>query len=146
MNIEKLAGLNEAYTGLIGGTLEENVENSMTDCEKFWTERYWTDTTKTDIYTHTNYVKIGKIPVKIWGAKDDNNTPYLKMVEVVKQLQNGGTEAHMRTLPNGTGGHSCADVDGNKLPSVTTALGVEYTNIPCGWVENVAWIRSKTPI
>ena len=140
-NIEAICGLNEAWTGLVGNTLETNFENAIEDGNKFWDEQYWTTPVKTDIYDDTNISKIANVPVKIWGASDDNNTPYLKMVEVVKQLQNGGTEAVMRTFPRGTGGHSCADMGTNVIASVTTALGITYTDLPTGWYENVEWIR-----
>ena len=139
-NIEAICGLNEAWTGLIGNTLQTNFESSIADGNKFWSEQYWTTPAKTDIYDDITKSKVAHVPVKIWGASDDDNTPYLKMVEAVKQLQNGGTEAVMRTFNRGTGGHSCADV-GNTISSVTTALGVTYTNLPAGWNENVTWIR-----
>ena len=138
-NLDKLKILNEAWTNLSGAELEELFESSMDDCETFWTEEIW-KTGRTDIYTHTEYVKTATVPVKIWGAKDDAATPYLKMVEVVAQLQNGGSIAELRTL---TGGHSCADLGPTRV-DVTTALGIEYTNVPVGWVENVEWIRNYT--
>ena len=142
-NLDKLLTMNEAWTNLTGATAEELFESSMDDCETFWTEKIWT-TDRTDIYTHTDYVKTASVPVKIWGARDDAATPYPKMVEVVEQLKNGGSVAEMRTLPNGTGGHSCADV-GTTRVDVTTALGIEHKNVPIGWVENVEWIRTYSP-
>lgn len=144
-NKEKLCGMNEAWTYLVGGNLSERIESSLSNGEKFWNQRYWEDESKTDIYTDTDRAKLGTVPVKIWGSSDDDNTPYLAMVEVVKQLQNGGCEAHMRTLPRGTGGHSSAAVGTNLVENITTKLGIEYNNIPVGWVENVEWIRSKMP-
>ena len=142
-NLNKIIGLNEAWTDLNGGTYTSRYEKAMDDCKKFWEEEYWTTPSKTDIYNNNDYSKMAKIPVKIWGASDDDQTPYLKMVEVVDQLCNGGTEAHIRSFARGTGGHSCADVGSNKIASVTTASGVVHTNVPTGWVENVAWMRSK---
>lgn len=147
-NKTQLCQLNEAWANLVGGTLDSRFESAMEDGEKFWTGHYWTDPTKTDIYTNDTYAKLAKIPVKIWGASDDDNTPYLKMVEVVKQLQNGGCQAVMRTFDRGTGAHSCADVGTNIVASVTTALGITHTDVCTGWVENIAWIREhmqKTP-
>ena len=141
-NLSKLLILNEAWTNLTGATPEELFESSMDDCETFWTEKIW-KTDRTDIYTHTDYVKTASVPVKIWGAKDDASTPYLKMVEVVAQLKNGGSVAELRTLPNETGGHSCADVGSTRV-NVTTALGIKHNNVPIGWVENVQWIRQQT--
>ncbi|MBR0447309.1 MAG: hypothetical protein IIX28_02445 [Clostridia bacterium] len=143
-NLDKLLILNEAWTNLRGATPEELFESSMDDCKTFWTEEIW-KTDRTDIYTHTEYVKTASVPVKIWGASDDAATPYLKMVEVVEQLKNGGSIAEMRTLPRGTGGHSCADVGSTRV-DVTTALGIEYKSVPIGWVENVEWIRLNTHI
>lgn len=140
-NKEQLCQLNEAWTNLVGGTLDSRFTSAFTDSEKFWTGEYWKDATLTDIYTNDTYAKIAKVPVKIWGASDDAQTPYLKMIEVVKQLQNGGCEAIMRTFSRGTGGHSCADTGSNVIASVTTALGITYTDVRTGWVENVEWIR-----
>ena len=139
-NLDKLLTMNEAWTNLSGATAEELFEASMDDCETFWTEGIW-KTDRNDIYTHTEYAKTANVPVKIWGARDDAATPYLKMVEVVEQLKNGGSVAEMVTLPNGTGGHGCADV-GSVRVDVTTALGIEHKNVPIGWVENVEWIRT----
>ena len=140
-NINKLIGMNEAWTSLVGGTASERLNEAIDDCKTFWTESRWQHPELTDIYTHTDRAKIAKVPVKIWGASDDADTPYPKMVEIVEQLKNGGCEAVLETLPRGTGDHSCADAGSNKVDSVTTALGYTYTNIPVGWVENVAWIR-----
>lgn len=139
-NLDKLVIMNEAWTNLEGATYEELFESSMDDCETFWTERIWT-TNRTDIYTHTEYVKYASVPVKIWGAKDDAATPYLKMVEVVEQLKNGGSVAELVTLP---GGHGCADIGPTKV-NVTTALGMKYENVPIGWVQNVEWMRKYSP-
>ena len=140
-NLDKLIVMNEAWTDLVGASYEELFESSMDDCETFWTERIWT-TNRTDIYTHTEYVKYASVPVKIWGAKDDNLTPYLKMAEVVEQLKNGGSVAELVTLP---GGHGCADIGPTKVSSVTTALGITHENIPIGWVQNVEWMRRYSP-
>ena len=140
-NLDKLMTMNEAWTNLSGATAQELFESAMDDCKTFWTEQIW-KTDRTDIYTHTDYVKTASVPVKIWGAKDDAATPYLKMVEVVQQLKNGGSVAELVTLPNGTGGHSCADVGSTRV-NVTTELGIEHKNVPIGWVENVQWIRSN---
>ncbi len=142
-NLDKLAIMNEAWTNLSGATIEELFEQSMDDCETFWVQEIW-KTDRTDIYTHTDYVKTASVPVKIWGTPDDAATPYLKMVEVVEQLKNGGSVAELVTLPRDSGGHAAADY-GNKVAQVTTALGITYEDIPIGWVENVAWIRANSP-
>lgn len=143
-NLSKLIGMNEAWTSLVGGTASERLNEAIDDCKTFWTESRWQHPELTDIYTHTERAKIAKVPVKIWGASDDAATPYAKMVEVVEQLKNGGCEAILETLPRGTGDHSCADLPPagvNRVASVTTALGITYTDVPVGWVENVEWIR-----
>ncbi|MBR5881403.1 MAG: hypothetical protein IKZ16_06920 [Clostridia bacterium] len=142
-NLDKLALMNEAWTGLTGASLEALFQISMNDCQTFWTQEIW-KTDRTDIYTNHGYAKTASVPVKIWGAPDDAATPYLKMVETVEQLKNGGSVAELVTLPRDSGGHSAADY-GNKVATVTTALGIEYENIPIGWVENVAWIRAHSP-
>ena len=140
-NLDKLLLFNEAWTNLTGATPEELFEASMDDCKTFWTEEIW-KTNRTDIYTNTDLVKTASVPVKIWGAQDDAATPYLKMVEVVMQLKNGGAVADLRTMPNGTGAHSCADTGSTRV-DVTTALGIEHKSVPIGWVENIQWIRSN---
>lgn len=143
-NISQIVGLNEAWTSLVGGIASDRLNEAIADSKTFWTESRWQHPELTDIYNHTERAKIAKIPVKIWGASDDAATPYPKMVEVVEQLKNGGCEAVLETLPRGTGDHSCADVPPagvNRVASVTTALGITYTDVPVGWVENVEWIR-----
>lgn len=144
-NLEKMCRLNASWTNLVGGVLEERFEDSWEDGKKFWEERYWEHPGLMNIYTHYEYAKTASVPVSIWGAADDDNTPYLKMVEVVKQLKNGGSEAYLNTLPNNTGGHSAADVSSVNVVSGTTALGISYVDIPVGWVENVAFIRQHSP-
>ncbi|MBO7342273.1 MAG: hypothetical protein J6U87_06285 [Clostridia bacterium] len=141
-NLDKLAIMNEAWTGLSAdATLEELFEEALDDCETFWTEKIW-NTNRTDIYTNKHYVKTASVPVKIWGAPNDAATPYLKMVEVVEQLKNGGCEAEMRTFAEG--GHGCADYN-NTMSGVVTASGTVYNGLGIGWVENVEWIRAHTP-
>lgn len=139
-NLPQLCSLNEAWTYLVGGTIDTRFDDSIENCRKFWEEKYWVDPTKIDIYTNGSYTKLGTVPVKIWGGKDDNNTPYLAMKEVVSQFLNGGCEAHLITVPNGYG-HSL-DLLYNKQ-NITTKLGIQHTDIPSCWIENVEWIRSK---
>jgi pimeloyl-ACP methyl ester carboxylesterase len=144
-NLAKMCRLNSAWANLNGGTLAERFEESWQDGKKYWEQRYWEHTDRTDIYTHSDYSKFATVPVMIWGAADDDNTPYLKMVEVVEQLKNGGSEAYLNTLPNNTGRHSAADGSTVNVVSGTTALGIPYVDIPVGWVENVAFIRQHAP-
>lgn len=143
-NLPKISGNNPCWTALIGGTASERLDDANEDAKTFWTEEVWKSPSRDDIYTHKEYAKIAKVPVKIWGASDDNATPYLKMVEVVAQLQNGGSIAELETLPRGTGAHNCADAGSNIVASITTALGITHTNIPVGWVENIEWIRTNS--
>ena len=143
-NKTALCQLNEAWTNLTEGTLDEHLQDSLDDGAAFWTDEYWSHPEWTDIYTHNNYHKIAQVPVKIWGASDDDKTPYLAMVQLINQLQNGGCEAVMRSFERGTGGHDCADIY-NKIASVTTALNIVYTDLPAGWYENVQWIRQHMP-
>ena len=140
-NIEADIMINAAFTNLIGGTASENLEKALSDCEIYWTSPDGHDPERTDIYNHPEYKKIGSVPVKIWGAVDDESTPYRKMVEVVEQLKNGGCEAHMRSFEANTGGHNACDLGSNVVASVTTLSGTVYTNVSTGYVENVEWIR-----
>lgn len=140
-NLQKAVGFNEAWTNLIGDTPLNNLLKSLNDCKEFWTGEAWNTPNRTDIYNHSEYKKISSIPVKIWGASDDNQTPFFKMKEVVSQLLNAGTEAELHEFERGTGGHNCADLGTNVIASVTTSLGITYTDIPTGWVENIQWIR-----
>lgn len=142
-NIPQAAGLNEAWTELADEIIQNKLDKSFSDAEEFWTGEAWETPDRTDIYNHTEYKKIGRVPVKIWGASDDDQTPYFKMTEVVEQLKNGGCEAHMRTFPRGEGGHNCADF-GSETVNVTTALGVAYEGLSKGMYEAVLWMRSKS--
>ena len=138
LNKIQIAGMNEAWKSLVGKILDQNMSTAISNMETFWTEEYWTTPNKTDIYTDTDMTKIGVVPVKIWGSKNDNNTPYLKMVEAVCQLQNSGCEAYM--ISANTGGHSGWDIDFT-VESVTTVLGITLEDIPGGWIQNVEFIR-----
>lgn len=143
-NLEANIMINAAFTNLIGGTASENLEKALNDCEIFWTAADGKSPNRTDIYNHPEYKKIANIPVKIWGAPDDDLTPYRKMIEVVEQLKNGGCEAHMRSFEANTGGHNACDFGANVVSSVTTASGRVYSNVPTGYVENVEWIRRNS--
>lgn len=143
LNKEAFISLNPAWQCLIGQTLQEKVNASIDNCQK-----YWTNKARTDIYQDTDLAQIGKVPCKIWGAPDDESIPYLKMVETVAQLNNGGLEAHMRTLPTGCGGHFATDDAAStysaiRTNNVTTACGVHYDYVPTAYYENVQWIRLR---
>lgn len=139
-NLSKINGLNEAWLNITDGTLAEKYAASIANGEAFWD-----DITTQSIYQDTDKVRIACVPVKIWGAADDDATPYLKMVEAVKQIENGGTETQIRTFANNTGKHNCADLGTNVESSVTAADGTVYTDLPSGWYENVLWMRAHMP-
>lgn len=136
-NIEKLNSINEAWQGLIGQTLQDKFDTAIDNCEKWWSNK-----TRDDVYTDYTLAKLGKYPVKIWGTPTDTDTPYQKMVEAVKQLNNGGCEAHLRTFASG--GHNVTDsgaaAAGEIETNVTTRLGVEFASVPTAYVENLDWI------
>ncbi len=95
-------------------------------------------------YTNTDYTRHLTCPVKIWGAADDAQIPLSQLTEYISQAQNGGYEAILRLMPNGTGGHHSVDTDANALKSSgTTALGIAYSNIPTAYVEMVQFVRSR---
>lgn len=135
-NKEKLIQLNPAWADLVGGTFEENFDDSFSDAQTWWSYKR-SDT----VYTHSEYKRLGRIPTKIWGAPDDSETPYQIMKTTVDQLQNGGLFAVLRVLPTGTGGHSASTGNTNVVASITTQLGIECTNVPIGWAECVPWMR-----
>lgn len=95
-------------------------------------------------YTKTDYARSISCPVKIWGAQDDADINFNTLTEFIAQAQNGGCDAFLRVMPNGTGGHHSVDTDANALKSSgTTALGISYTNMPTAYVEMVEFIRSR---
>lgn len=131
---------NPAWMNIVGQTLDERLAASIENCRKYWTG------TRTGIYEDYHLAQIGKVPTKIWGVADDAKIPYAKMVETVAQLNNGGCEAHMRTLPSGCGGHFATETAYLSHPEVaktdvTTACGVHYESVPLSYWENVQWIR-----
>lgn len=141
LNKEGFNTLNPAWQGLTGQTLQEKVDAAIDNCEK-----WWADKARTDVYQDTDLAQNGVVPTKIWGAPDDNSIPYPKMVETVAQLNNGGCEAHMRTLPSGCGGHFATETAYTShlevaKTNVTTACGVHYDSVPLAYWENIQWIR-----
>lgn len=75
-------------------------------------------------------------PLKIWAAPDDGGV-YQRSNALVKSLQNGGANAELRTMPEGTGGHYSVDRAPNALQTtdVTTKLGVHYDSVPTAYYE-----------
>ena len=138
LNIEKFNGMNEAWTGLVGQTLAEKYSAAIDNGEKWWANK-----SRTDVYQDLDLAKIAFIPVKIWCAVNDDQTPYQKCVEAVAQLNNGGTEAHMRTFQ--TGGHAINTSTGEQTTNVTAANGVVWSTVPTCLVEAVQWMRQKMP-
>lgn len=136
LNKEKLILLNPAWLDLIGGTFQQNFDASFADAKAWWANK-----STTDVYTHTEYKRLGKVPTKIWGAPDDAETPYPIMATTIAQLQNGGCFSELRNLPTNTGGHSASTGNTNVVASITTALGITHTNIPVAWAECVPWMR-----
>lgn len=141
LNKEAFITLNPAWQCLVGQSLQEKVDASIENCEK-----YWTDISRTDIYQDTDLAQVAKVPIKIWGAADDAAIPYMKMAETVAQFNNGGCEAHLRTMPSGCGGHFSTDTAYNQYAAVrkedvTTACGVHYDAVPLAYWENIQWIR-----
>lgn len=139
-NIEKLALLNEAWTSLIGGTLEQKFDTAVANGSTFWAGG--TAHPDANVYNDTDKTKIGYVPVKIWASADDSSTPFKKMTELIYQLQNGGCEAVMRILPNGTGGHASPLYGSQMSDPVTTETGVVYSNLPVAWYEAVQFMRT----
>ena len=139
-NIDKINQLNEAWASMVGGTLQSRFDDAINDCAKFW-ENGTANPSRTDIYVHPDYAKIGRVPAKVWGAPNDDQTPYRKMTEIVSQIKNGGGYAEMRTFESG--GHF-SPVSSYPINSVTTKLGTVYTDLPSGWKEAVDFMRICT--
>lgn len=145
-NKHKFAGMNEAWTDLHGNTIENLIQESWDSGRLYWNggsrpENANTSLTNEDIYTHSDYVKFGKVPCKLWSGDKDDNTPHCKNVEFINQLQNGGVEAELKTY---SGGHSSYDY-GN-MQSGKTALGIDYSNVGAYYVENIDFIRKHMPV
>lgn len=90
------------------------------------------------------YIKTSYYPVKFWCAFDDDATSSYSNYAICHWLQNGGSDALFRELPLNTGGHHAMDTSPTALKSSgTTALGIQYTDIPTAYVEVVEFIRLK---
>jgi pimeloyl-ACP methyl ester carboxylesterase len=138
-NFSKLIRLNPAWNGLVSETAENNYQKSLSDAQAWWSGDYSSD----NIYNHPEYNKVGCVPAKIWAAKDDADTPFEVMQEVIEQLKNAGTDAEIYTV--NTGGHSCFDVDTTYAEDITTALDILHEDVPLGWIEAIKWIRTNSP-
>ena len=87
--------------------------------------------------------RVSNVPLKIWIAKDDVNTPYAMSEIYVKTVRNANGIAELRTMPSGTGGHWATSKDPNalKVDSITTRLGIEHTNVPLAFAEVIQFFR-----
>lgn len=103
------------------------------------------------IYNRDDLAIIGDgVPISILGAVDDDQCPYLVMREFVHQLQNGGGDAEIVTLPNETTeeygeGHTLnqghrAAVYYHTKANVETRYGGTYSTVPYGWWYAVSHI------
>ncbi len=140
LNKEAFITLNPAWQCLVGQSLQDKVNASIENCRKYW------EGDKTNIYQDTNLAQVGKVPIKIWGAADDASIPYMKMAETAAQFNNGGCEAHLRTMPSGCGGHfsvsnAYTQYAAVRKEDVTTACGIHYDAVPLAYWENIQWIR-----
>lgn len=104
-----------------------------------------------EIYNRDDLAIIGDgVPISILGAVDDDQCPYLVMREFVHQLQNGGGDAEIVTLPNETTeeygeGHTLnqghrAAVYYHTKANVETRYGGTYSTVPYGWWYAVSHI------
>lgn len=97
-----------------------------------------------EIYNRDDLAIIGDgVPITIFGAVDDADCPYLVMREFVHQLQNGGGDAEIITLPMVdteeygehhplNKGHRAAVYYHTKA-NVQTRYGGTYSTVPYGW-------------
>jgi hypothetical protein len=97
-----------------------------------------------EIYNRDDLSIIGDgVPISVFGAVDDADCPYLVMREFVHQLQNGGGDAEIITLPMVdteeygehhplNRGHRAAVYYHTKA-NVKTRYGGTYSTVPYGW-------------
>lgn len=88
-------------------------------------------------------------PITIIGAKDDAACPYLAMEQFIIQLRNGGAEAKIIALPNGSGSNA-DNVEGShkltyghRAPIFYNLVTVGSSKIPYGWWYMVQDIKSR---
>jgi pimeloyl-ACP methyl ester carboxylesterase len=142
-NLDVLAQINPAFTGLIGGSILDNVLEAADNGKTYWEYVDNHDLSNLpEIYTNTEYKKISSVPIKIWGVTLDDNVPYANMVEVVNQVQNAGNRAELHTESNSN--HSLYDASSWNAQSGITELGINYTDVPFGWVDAIKWIKTNS--
>ena len=78
------------------------------------------------------------VPMKIWEAEDDNETPWGITKMLQSMVQNSGGTLYIRKMPNGHGSHHSVD-SGGPMASGTTKFGKAYTDIPVAYVEVADW-------
>jgi len=88
-------------------------------------------------------------PITIIGAKDDAACPYLAMEQFAVQLRNGGAEAKIIALPNGSNSNK-NDVEnshkltyGHRAPIFYNFVSVNGSMVPYGWWYMVQDIKSR---
>jgi len=126
-NKNKMAGYNP-YWQNSNLPLSQKVENSL----------LYKDGLGVD---YSNIVRTCDIPLKIWVADDDTNIRVNEIKNFIKTLKNGGCLANIRQMPDGTGGHHSVDTDENapRIDSITTKLGITYTDVPVAYAELVEY-------
>ena len=107
-------------------------------------------------YRDINLSRLTVVPFKIWSSIDDTNTPHWMCDMFVKQAQNAGASAELKTMPIGCGGHSSVDesasvIDSNtgeyKYPTVQaknvkTQLGINYSVVPLAYFEVASYMKT----
>lgn len=125
-NIDKVYGYLPMFNGVINKTLAELLD-LHTEVANAWAD----------------VKRIHRIPTRYWVAPDDTDTPYEIAENYVKSCQNAFSPVTLRTMPSGTGGHHSVDNATNapKVASITTRLGVTYTNFPLAFVEALNFLE-----
>lgn len=130
-NAEKMIGYNPWWNGMIGEDVKEMAAQAF-------------DGTIFDYELNKNKKKIYPNPIKIWYAKDDDRASIPVQIPLfAKMIQNTQGNIELRVMPNGTGGHGSigSSPESIKVPSITTRLGIEHTNVPLSFVELVQYFR-----
>lgn len=118
-NISQLTGYMPMVSGVVNKTIDELLALDPEDQNSYH-----------------DVVRVVTVPTRYWVAKDDVDTPYNIADNFVRSAQNGNSPVSMRTMPSGTGGHHSVDNSENApKTTITTRLGVTYTDFPVAWVE-----------
>jgi hypothetical protein len=105
-------------------------------------KRSWSKTNP-DPDLYDDVWRMGRVPVKVWQALDDEALTAYQSVYYIKTLLNGGSYAELRIMPDNTGGHHAVDTSPLALKKldVTTALGIHYDSVALAYYELVEWFR-----